>query len=418
MPISILNAGHGNSDTGAVANGVIERDLNKAVVLKAKEYMQYCGITVETILDTPDINDIVNKVNEIQKKTPVGICQSVHHNAGGGDGYEIYHSIHYGEGEVFAKILAEEYVKTGQNPHGVGVKTRKSEKSNQDYYGFIRGTIPPAIISEFAFLDNISDVEIAKQIDLQAKAIAKAHCRYYGIEYKDKDSSTIQSINNKTPILGVEVITVEQCNQFVKKVNSNALEIAQYYKKYGEILGIKWGYAFAQMIKETGYLKFGGDVKPEQNNFAGIGATGGVKGASFLTPELGVLAHLEHLFAYASKDKLPSDLIKIDPRFDLVIRGIAPNWEDLNGRWAVPGKTYGQDIVSIYSQILKEKVNNEENYVIPQGNNITLLNGGYGWIETLAEQKRVIIHANKYIYLSIGEEGIYIYNKDKSIRLI
>lgn len=48
----------------------------------------------------------------------------------------------------------------------------------------------------------------------------------------------------------------------------------------GEDLGLRWDYAFFQMAIETNYLSFrreGGrrsDVRPSQNNFAGLGATG------------------------------------------------------------------------------------------------------------------------------------------------
>lgn len=161
----------------------------------------------------------------------------------------------------------------------------------------------------------------------------------------------------KTPIMGMETITVEQCRQFILKVNPNAPDIIPFYKKYGEQLGIRWGYAVAQMIKETGYLKFVGDVKASQNNFAGIGAIGnGVSGAVFATPEDGVIAHLEHLFAYASRDPLPQGLAMLDPRFNLVNRGSSPNWEDLDGKWAVPGIGYGGDIVSIGNKMVAEVV--------------------------------------------------------------
>ena len=64
--------------------------------------------------------------------------------------------------------------------------------------------------------------------------------------------------------------------------------IAADYKKHGEALNIRWDFAFYQMLLETNYLKFRrgdgspGDVKPKQNNFAGLGATGnGVPGESF-----------------------------------------------------------------------------------------------------------------------------------------
>jgi hypothetical protein len=59
------------------------------------------------------------------------------------------------------------------------------------------------------------------------------------------------------------------------------------------------------MVVETGALSYwrgnrAGDVKAEQNNFAGLGATGGgERGESFRDIESGVRAHLEHLLLYA-----------------------------------------------------------------------------------------------------------------------
>ena len=63
--------------------------------------------------------------------------------------------------------------------------------------------------------------------------------------------------------------------------------IATQYMRFGEELGIRWDYAFYQMVVETGALSYWrgnrhGDVKPEQNNFAGLGASGGgERGESF-----------------------------------------------------------------------------------------------------------------------------------------
>lgn len=163
--------------------------------------------------------------------------------------------------------------------------------------------------------------------------------------------------DQKTPIMGSETIMLGQCQQFLLRHNPDAPDIIPFYKKYGEFLGIRWGFAVAQMIKETGYLKFGGDVMPEQNNFAGIGAVGGgAKGAVFSTPDEGVLAHLEHLYAYSSIERLPVGMPQLDPRFELVKRGSCANWEDLNGHWAVPGNGYGEEIVNIYGKMVSEVV--------------------------------------------------------------
>src|SRR5262245_36048034 len=83
--------------------------------------------------------------------------------------------------------------------------------------------------------------------------------------------------------------------------------IASEYRRIGEMLGVRWDYAFYQMLLETGSLSFhdgrrSGDVRPQQNNFAGLGATGrGERGESFKDIATGVRAHLEHLLLYAGE---------------------------------------------------------------------------------------------------------------------
>ena len=83
--------------------------------------------------------------------------------------------------------------------------------------------------------------------------------------------------------------------------------IAGEYMKIGEALGVRWDYAFYQMLLETGSLSYrngsrAGDVKPSQNNFAGLGATGrGAPGESFKDITTGVRAHLQHLLLYAGE---------------------------------------------------------------------------------------------------------------------
>ena len=102
-------------------------------------------------------------------------------------------------------------------------------------------------------------------------------------------------------------------------------------------------------MKETAWLKFGGDVKIEQNNFAGLGTTGGgVAGASFTTVREGIRAQIQHLKAYGSKDALKNECV--DPRFSLVTRGSAPyvEWlglkENPNGYGWATSEGYGIDI--------------------------------------------------------------------------
>ncbi len=147
------------------------------------------------------------------------------------------------------------------------------------------------------------------------------------------------------------------------------LELVDLYLKIGSEYGIRGDLAFCQAVKETGYFQFTGLVQPWQNNYCGLWATGsactgqeplngadpqavrfeaGVHGAIFASPEAGVEAHIQHLYAYATKEPLPNGKTLLDPRFRLVARGVAPTWVGLNARWAVPGTTYGQSIIHDY----------------------------------------------------------------------
>jgi hypothetical protein len=125
-------------------------------------------------------------------------------------------------------------------------------------------------------------------------------------------------------------------------------KIAIYYMRYGEELGLRWDYAFFQMLIETGYLTFKRDgnrdglVKSAQNNFAGLGAVGkGESGESFKDVATGVLAHLQHVMMYAG-EKIENPVAERTRK--VMEWGVLTNWqskikgpmtyEQLAKRWA------------------------------------------------------------------------------------
>lgn len=160
-------------------------------------------------------------------------------------------------------------------------------------------------------------------------------------------------------IMGAPEATQEQMLAFIEARNKNPKltctlgEIVSYYYEEAAREGIRGDVALCQALKETGFFAYGGDVSPTQNNFCGLGATGNKEpGARFATARLGVRAHIQHLLAYASTTT-PSEKI-VDPRYEHLKKnrpdlfGSVKNWVGLNGRWAVPGKTYGQDILRLW----------------------------------------------------------------------
>ena len=162
-------------------------------------------------------------------------------------------------------------------------------------------------------------------------------------------------------ILGAAEATEEQMVSYINKRNENpklncsVADIVRYYYIEAGREGIRPDIALCQALKETGVFGYGGDVSPTQNNFCGLGATGNKEpGAKFPTPQLGVRAHVQHLLAYASVRRPTMPVI--DPRYELIVKfhpeihGKMTKWTDLNGVWAVPGTTYGEDILKIHRQ--------------------------------------------------------------------
>ncbi len=129
--------------------------------------------------------------------------------------------------------------------------------------------------------------------------------------------------------------------------------LAKMYVLMGRRFGIRADMAWAQMVHETNFGEYTGDVRPPQNNMAGIGATGGgVPGNSFATAELGVIAHYAHLAWYLYPDHLddPYCVRSTDPKVPgdprhFVIDGVEHRGNvrtvlELSGKWA-PGAGYG-----------------------------------------------------------------------------
>ncbi|MEG1257323.1 glucosaminidase domain-containing protein, partial [Clostridium sp.] len=163
--------------------------------------------------------------------------------------------------------------------------------------------------------------------------------------------------NAKTSIMGRGSLNRNQMVKMLRTNNSSLslkyiTEFVDYTIAEGDIEGVNYDILFSQMMHETGYLKFGGDVKPEQNNFAGIGATGnGVPGNSFSTVQIGIRAVVQHLKAYASTEALKQGCV--DPRFSYVTRASAMYVEHLgipenpSGKGWAAAEGYGYKLLSV-----------------------------------------------------------------------
>jgi hypothetical protein len=157
-------------------------------------------------------------------------------------------------------------------------------------------------------------------------------------------------------------VTPERLMQYLEQRNRELPDrfkrIAVYYKLHGEKLRVRWDYAFYQMLIETNFLTYRagsgkwGDVKPNQNNFAGIGATGGgVPGDRYPNVSTGVLAQMQHLVAYSGEivdNPVAPRTREVQQKVVELSRAVGRpiTYRDLAGRWAAD-KKYGNTIASV-----------------------------------------------------------------------
>jgi hypothetical protein len=149
-------------------------------------------------------------------------------------------------------------------------------------------------------------------------------------------------------------VPAEKLTQFLLQNNSDinsdyVKTLSVFYIDEAVFEGINHDTAFAQMCLETGFLKYGGLVQPDWNNFCGLGAISpGQPGEIFADMCTGVRAHIQHLKAYATEAPLNNALV--DPRYKYVRKGSSPTINGLSGTWAAD-KLYSTKIYAILQRM-------------------------------------------------------------------
>ena len=168
----VLDAGHGGTDSGAVGNGLREKDLTLNIVKKIGNLLNdYEGVEVhytrtdDRFLELSERAAIANKLN-------ADYFISVHINAGGGTGFESY--IYNGNVSsatiAYQNVIHEEIMKAIGN-----VRDRGKKRAN---YAVLRETSMPALLTENLFIDNAND---AAKLKSEQFLLQVAHGHVQGI---------------------------------------------------------------------------------------------------------------------------------------------------------------------------------------------------------------------------------------------
>lgn len=187
-----LGVGHGGNDSGAVGY-LKESDVNLQMALACRDYLKARGVEVKLSRTKDENDDLVSEINECNKFNP-DLAIDIHNNAGGGEGFEVFHYSKGGTSKKLAKNIEKQVVNIGQKSRGLKVKLNEC---GRDYYGFIRQTYAPAVIVEGVFVDNKKDSKKADTLEKQKKfgeAYAKGILKTLGISDKQK-TITIKNLD-------------------------------------------------------------------------------------------------------------------------------------------------------------------------------------------------------------------------------
>lgn len=389
-----LDPGHGGNDSGAVGvNNAYEKDLTLKIAQYCKQELEKydCNVVMTRTGDTnPSLEDRANYA----KSQGAQYLISIHLNSGGG--YAVGAEVYYPNtnwrpdisqnGRNVAQAIQNQLVSLGIRDRGIKFRTidtneypdpfRYDDGSVADYYGIIRNAKYnglTGLIIEHCFINSVSDYNnyLNSDAKLQKLGVADANGIVSALGLSKKDAKTLITGATKTNISQMVNYFINNGGTYDKfskygtqydgilaqKGAANIEEFCQIFYEEAIAENIRPEVAFCQTMKETGFLQFGHDVKPDQCNFAGLGATGnGVAGNSFASVREGIRAQIQHLKAYATTDNLINACV--DNRFGYVKRGSAPYVEWLGKRenptgdgWAT-GSNYGTDIVARMKALL------------------------------------------------------------------
>ncbi|MDO5415378.1 MAG: RICIN domain-containing protein [Bacillota bacterium] len=268
--VVVIDPGHGGAYSGACRNGLVEKHLTLKIAKYLREELQeYEGVEVymtretDTSVGRNDDYELTDRVLYAASKN-ADLLVSVHINAGGGKGAEVwtpndstYREELYHIGQAVSSNIQRELVALGLYDRGVKTKDctdngRYPDGSLQDYYGIIRESREQGftgIIVEHAFIDNTSDAEFLKsETNLKKLGIADATgiANYYNLKKEptvDVADGTY-TINSLTEDFRLEVAsssfenskTISITNKSVDVVSSQRFEIISTNKDEHKIL--------------------------------------------------------------------------------------------------------------------------------------------------------------------------------------
>lgn len=187
----ILDAGHGGEDGGAVANGIIEKDINLSITKKLGALLKSAGFSVkytrtsDTMLNAEGATLRERKISDMKNRLSMfngsekNVVISIHQNKFTQEAYsgtQVFYSPNNENSAKLSEAIRENIVALLQPDN-----KRETKKADRGIY-LLYNADTPAILVECGFISNAQEAHKLKDNDYQNKiafAVFSGLLEYY-----------------------------------------------------------------------------------------------------------------------------------------------------------------------------------------------------------------------------------------------
>lgn len=155
----VIDAGHGGYDSGAVGNGLVEKNLTLQIAKRVRDILLATyTINIKMTRDSDVFISLSERAN-IANSFGADFFISFHINSGGGTGFESY--IYNGLSDSSSAAAKQKKMHAAVNPvlTKYGLRDRGAKKAN---YAVLRETAMDSLLTETAFIDTTFDANLLK----------------------------------------------------------------------------------------------------------------------------------------------------------------------------------------------------------------------------------------------------------------
>ena len=179
----------------------------------------------------------------------------------------------------------------------------------------------------------------------------------YNVKLNAPEQINVDVTDYTEYITGYTTVTLEAAKQWAKNKGASQrfIDVADYYWEYAVYTGLRAEVMYAQAALETGFGHYGGNVLPEQNNWAGIKTQNAVADTTydhecFATPKDGVRCHFNHMLAYTGGEPIGQPHGRYYSVLNMKWAGSVKKVSELSGKWC-PTQNYSDKIIKFLDEM-------------------------------------------------------------------